>query len=296
MDIRYLRSFIAVAECLNFTEAAKQLFIAQPVLSRQIALLEEQLGVKLFFRNNRSVQLTAAGNTLFQEAGNLLSKIEDIVDKTRQSHTGASGQLTIGCFGVESEFLPKIIGRFRAAYPRIKLNIEQVRGKMLDIGLKNGDLDVAFNGYLGSSPSISPFMQCEVRRSKICFLLPNNHPFAHLSSINFSSLSRERFILLSEEDCPQGCAWFYKQCEQAGFVPNVVSHTTRMETTFWEVEAGIGISFTLHDPIIQQTYNARISLVDMEGDDAYGSNIITWVKDNPNPSIPFFIKEFENIP
>jgi hypothetical protein len=69
-----------------------------------------------------------------------------------------------------------------------------------------------------------------------------------------------------------------------------------METIFWEVEAGLGISFMPRDPIINQTLNSRISLVDMEGDDAFGSKIVTWVKVNPNPSIPLFIKEFENFP
>ncbi|HEY3426680.1 MAG TPA: LysR family transcriptional regulator [Negativicutes bacterium] len=299
MHIRYLHSFFAVADYLNFTKAAKHLCIAQPVLSRQIAILEEQLGVKLFIRNNRSVHLTAAGITLFREAGTLLTNVENIIEKTRQSYTGTSGvsgQLKIGCLGIESDFLPQIIGKFHASYPHIKLNIQQVTGEMLNTGLKTGDLDIAFNGYMGNEPPTSPFMHREVRRSRICFLLPYNHPYAHLPSIDFTTLSQERFIVLSEVDCPQGSAWFFKQCKKAGFTPNIVTLTPRMDTVFLEVEAGLGISFTIRDPLISHTFNSRISLVNMEGDDAFGSLIVTWEKENSNPAVSLFIKEFDDIP
>jgi DNA-binding transcriptional LysR family regulator len=296
MDIRYLHSFIAVANCLNFTEAAKRIYIAQPVLSRQIALLEEQLGVKLFIRNNRSVHLTAAGTTLFQEAGALLANIEDIIERTRQSHTGTSGQLKVGCFGVESDFLPQIIGRFHTAYPRITLNLQQATIRMLETGLKNGDLDIAFSAYLGNEPQKSPFMHKEVRRSRLCFLLPRNHPYAQRQSLNFFDLRQEQFILLKNDECPHTNDWILKQCEKAGFVPTVIAKSNLMETVFWEVEAGIGISLALRDLLIGQTLNSRISLVTMEGDDAFGSLTVTWKNENSNPAIPLFIKEFDNLP
>lgn len=296
MDIRYLRSFYTVARCLNFTEAAKQLYIAQPVLSRQIALLEDQLGVKLFVRNNRFVQLTPAGDTLFKQTGPLLTRIEDIIEATRQAHAGTCGQLKLGCFGVESDFLPQILGRFRAAYPRINVSLEQVTGRMLTTGLYNGDFDIAFNGYLGNEPIKSQFMQREVRKSRICFLLPFNHSLAKRESLTFADLSQETFILLVREDCPQGYDWVLNQCELEGFKPKITTKANRMETIYWEVEAGIGVSLTVRDPVIERTLSSRISLVDMAGDDAYGSLIVTWKKDNINSAVPLFIAEFDNLP
>lgn len=296
MNIRYLHSFIATAKCLNFTEAAKNLYIGQPVLSRQIALLEEQLGVKLFTRNNRSVQLTAAGATLFQEAGALLSHIETVIAKTRQAQNGTIEQLKIGCIGLESDFLPRVIGRFYAAYPHINLNIQLDTSKALETGLNNGELDIAFSGYFGDEPKKIPFEHREVRRSRICFLLPHNHRYAARQSLKFSSLSQERFLLLDQAECPHINDWIIKQCEKAGFFPRIVSKATRLETLFWEVEAGMGISLVLRDPFIGQLLNSRISLVNVESNDAFGSLIVTWKKENTNPAVPLFIKEFDNIP
>lgn len=76
MDIRQLRYFIAVAEHLNFTEAARELFVAQSAVSQQIADLEKKVGVQLFIRNKRSVQLTKAGTVLLKEANDLIKKLK----------------------------------------------------------------------------------------------------------------------------------------------------------------------------------------------------------------------------
>src|SRR5687768_209756 len=96
MDIRPLRYFISVAEHLNFTEAAKQLYVAQPAVSQQIAFLEKKLGVKLFHRNKHSVQLTNAGSIFLKDAIQLLKKLDESIENARQAEAGLIGTLNIG--------------------------------------------------------------------------------------------------------------------------------------------------------------------------------------------------------
>ncbi|MEH7414931.1 LysR family transcriptional regulator [Neobacillus drentensis] len=85
MEIRQLRYFISVAEHLNFTEAAKQLFVAQPAVSQQIASLEKAIGLKLFLRDKHSVQLTPAGRVFLNDAIEMLNKSEEAVIKAKKA-------------------------------------------------------------------------------------------------------------------------------------------------------------------------------------------------------------------
>ena len=92
MDIRYLRSFVAVAQCLSFTKAAERIYIGQSALSKQIADLEAELGVELFMRHHRSLELTPAGKTLLKEGINLIDKVAEMIEKTRQAQLGIRGK------------------------------------------------------------------------------------------------------------------------------------------------------------------------------------------------------------
>ena len=110
MELRQLRYFTVLAEELHFRKAAERLFIAQPGLSRQIKQLEEEMGVSLFDRNNRKVDLTPAGKFLQGRVGSLLAELDILVANTRQTAEGLRGQLRIGYIGsaMQHHTLPEI--------------------------------------------------------------------------------------------------------------------------------------------------------------------------------------------
>ena len=95
MDMRPLRYFISVAEHLNFTEASKQLYVAQPAVSQQIAYLEQKLGVKLFHRTKHSVQLTNAGSVFLKDAKEILNKLDESIENVRQAEKGLMVRLIL---------------------------------------------------------------------------------------------------------------------------------------------------------------------------------------------------------
>ncbi len=293
-DIRHLRSFICVAEQLNFTKAAEQLYMSQSTLSKHIAELEEQLGVQLFIRTHHSVRLTPLGASLFEESRSIMERIGEVFERTRKSQIRVWGTLRIGCMGTEHIFLPKILKHFGALYPHVTLDIQVMPVPKINEALERQELDIGFNSFL-SNDLTSEFKIREIRRARLCFLLPRNHLYANKYSLDLSDLKQERFILVSTSTFPIGVDWFIQQCNLRGFTPNIVSQPSRIETLFWQVSAGQGISFWSFDPVFCRMLRNGISFVAMNGANAYGNIGILWKSSNHNPVIPLFVKEFDGI-
>src|SRR4051794_10340008 len=117
MEIRQLRYFISVAEQLNFTEAAKRLFVAQPSVSQQIASLERSMDVKLFIRDKHSVKLTPAGKVFLNDAIEIVNKSEEALKRAKKAAVGEVGQLSVGFLNAPvKNFLPDLVKEFRKKY------------------------------------------------------------------------------------------------------------------------------------------------------------------------------------
>ena len=145
MDIRQLQRFIAVARARNFTRAAESMLIAQPSLSKQIHLLEEQLGFALFERGTRPIQLTRAGQRFYEDAVALVEKFEQITSNARQLALGVRQVFTIG-FVASALYgaLPTIIRRLRRARPDLDVSwLEMTSGEQM-IALREQRIDVGF--------------------------------------------------------------------------------------------------------------------------------------------------------
>lgn len=117
MELRHLRYFITVAEELHFSRAAERLQIAQPPLSQQIRCLEEELGVQLFERTKRRVQLTDAGQVFLLEARRVLTQLEQAVRMAQRANRGEIGRLGVGVNATAAQsFLPEILRVFRERF------------------------------------------------------------------------------------------------------------------------------------------------------------------------------------
>ncbi len=152
MELRVLNYFLAIAREENFTKAAQQLHVTQPTLSRQIADLEQELGVKLFVRSNHTIALTEDGMLLKRRAQEILS----LADKTKQDFLqkdeALSGVISIGSGEFRStEYLAKIIAQFRKKYPKVTYEIysgnainirDYIERGLLDIGLMSEPVDM----------------------------------------------------------------------------------------------------------------------------------------------------------
>ncbi|AIQ47248.1 LysR family transcriptional regulator [Paenibacillus sp. FSL R7-0273] len=151
MDIRQLRYFIALAEERQVTSAALKLHMSQPPLSQQLKLMETELGVQLFHRNGRQLELTASGRTLYEHALTITRLMDEAKAETRESGQGIRGKLSIGVNTLSDSRLPGALSLFREKYPKVTFKIQQnetntliqlVRDKTLDLAIVRLPIDL----------------------------------------------------------------------------------------------------------------------------------------------------------
>ncbi len=244
MELRYLLYFATVAELQSFTRAAEKLRIAQPAISQQIRTLEEELEVKLLVRTKRSVRLTAAGQVFLREAKDILNRVERARTDARRAAQGATGTLSIGCFGwTASLFLPELIQAYRIRYPAVRITLdEQLPREQLD-ALEAGRIDVGFTRSLPKTKA-TRFLHERVYRDRVVAALPDRHALAGSREISLEQLADEDWVFLSRRSSPEVVDEFTLLCTNAGFSPRIINEAARIQTVFTMIAAGLGVSLT----------------------------------------------------
>src|SRR5580704_4302871 len=147
MELRHLRYFTAVAEHLNFSEASRRIHVAQPSISQTVLDLEDELGVRLLFRDRRTVRLTAAGQTFRREALEILHRNEQAIHLTKRASCGEIGQLRIGFFGsAVAAFLPALVQEYHRRFPDVELTLLELTNTRQLEAFDQGRLDIGFPG------------------------------------------------------------------------------------------------------------------------------------------------------
>ena len=240
LDLNHLRSFLALAEELHFGRAARRLNITQPPLSRQIQLLEAELGVRLLDRSRHSVSLTAAGRALLPEARALLGASERTAQLARQAAQGArGGTVTLGFIGASTyAFLPRLIRSARAELPETDIVLREMSGAAQLEALQVARLDIGLVRPFASPVSASS--SC-VMREGLALALPHGHPLAARRRPALSELEGEPFIMYSAEG-PYMRALVSAVLSSAGVRPRVVQAVSQAHTILSLVSAGTGLA------------------------------------------------------
>jgi DNA-binding transcriptional LysR family regulator len=240
MEFRHLRYFVAVAEELHFGRAAARLHLSQPPLSQQIRTLEEELGLKLFLRDRRRVELTHAGGVFLVEAKQILSQMEHAADAARRAERGQIGPLVVACGPLAVQtVLPMILKTFRKEHPEVDLNVRESNGHNILNVLEDKQADVGL---------LLPQFTSERLQRQTCLTLPlvaalpKSHPLAKRRRIRMKQLADEPFVLFSH----QGADGFYehivRMCERGGFTPKIVREAGQHPTLLALVAAGYGVT------------------------------------------------------
>lgn len=289
MNIRQLRYFISVANNLNFTAAATELHIAQPYLSKQIAELEEQLGIKLFDRNTRHVKLTAAGIELFKEAIIIVARTERAITQAQLAAAGSIGTLKIGFMGpFEKDKLPELIKNFRKIYPNCTLNFSKLGWGPLNDALVRGTVDIAFTVTDGLERLHGISWRVSRDFYPLSLLVAADNPLAMKTKVHISTLAKEPFVVLSRAECPLAYENMRQICLANGFYPKIVGETPLIETLLLMVETGIGIAIqTKHT---QAYASSNVRYIELEGCNFLSGYVVAWRKATTNPLVPLFLK------
>ncbi len=274
MELRHLRYFIAVADTLSFSRAAERLRMAQPPLSQQIQALEAELGVTLFDRKKRPLQLTLAGQAFVEEARSLLAQLEQAVHKTQRIHQGDVGALTVSfSSSIANGVLPDILRSFRQHYPEIKLILREENSAFQLQGLRDHKTDVMFAYQYHDVAEASDLEVLPLTEEPLMVVLPENHLLSGYSKISLSDLVEEEFVLPLHQVVSGLPEQIYQICSQVGFVPKVAQEAIFMVTILGLVAAEVGISIlpasvrnlqrkgVVYRPLQEQTPATRLTAI-----------------------------------
>ncbi|AFY87904.1 LysR substrate-binding domain-containing protein [Chroococcidiopsis thermalis] len=242
MELRHLRYFIAVAEELNFSRAAERLHMAQPPLSQQIRDLEAEIGVRLFDRTKRRVELTVAGRVFLEKVRQLLRQIEQAVEAAQRASRGEIGRLSLG-FNSSATYsvLPTLLKAFRERCPEVVLDLHELTTPQQILQLQQQQIDAGIL-YLPIDLEEIELEIVSVLKEGMAIAIPETHPLATSTQISIRALSQELFVLPPARlgsGLYNQIRQFFQQTE---FSPIAVQEAIQLQTSISLVAGGVGVA------------------------------------------------------
>lgn len=289
IEYRHLRYFLAVAKDLHFRKAAERLYISQPGLSRQIKQMEDDLGVLLFERHNRKVELTEAGLYLKTELTRNLKELEDILRHAKLLNTGISGNLRFGYIGsAMHQLIPNLLLKFKNEYPNVTFTLREMdnQRQIKNLLLKNIDVGFVRLERVPKTLTIVP-----VLKEPFCLVLPKDHPLHTKVFKSLNQLKNESFILFDPTYNP----YYYEKVmhlfDDSGFSPIISHNTIHANSIYRLVENGFGISIVPRS--LQLGYNTMgVKFIELKGKKHQTVLSVVWNTSNRNPVLDNFIALF----
>ncbi|WP_068804303.1 LysR substrate-binding domain-containing protein [Thauera phenolivorans] len=239
MDLRHLRYFIAVAEEGNLGRAALRLHISQPPLTRQIQQLEDELGVCLFRRTPKGMELTQAGELFLEEARNIRAVVEQATERTQRAGQGKLGRLDVAIFGSAIlDAIPKLLLSFRNTHPEVKVVLHTMtKAEQLD-ALRQRRITVGFNRMLGPMAEIGTEL---VTTESLLLAVHERDPLSALPAIPFRALADNPVVLFPTGARPNFVDKVMALCHERGFEPLVSQEVGDAVTGVALVASGFGV-------------------------------------------------------
>jgi DNA-binding transcriptional LysR family regulator len=279
MELRHLSYFQAVAEELNYRKAAERLFISQPGLSRQIKQLEEELGVQLFERDKKRVELTAAGAYLKGEVDFVLNHLETTKQQLLEIAAGREGELRIGFLGSASnQVLPDLLKKLSLNFPKITTSLEELSNQTQVEMIQKDKLDLGFV-RLASVPE--DLEMKVVFRDSFSLVVPNDHSIQIGDFKSVGQFADQSFILFSSDYSN----YYYEQilgiCRDAGFMPKIKHKSVHALTIFRLVENGLGVAIV--PTSLKKGYDLGVRFMEIPGISQFTELSVIWKPENRNP-------------
>jgi LysR family cyn operon transcriptional activator len=217
MELRHLRYFLAVADTAHFRRAAESLHVSQPTLSQQIQQLERELGVPLFDRIGRRVQLTVAGETLRVHAHRVLLELKEAQVALLELDGLKRGKLQVGVVQpLDTYLIPRIIARFTAAHPGVFLGVEELTAGQIEEDLLRGRLNL---GISSVSPAADEIASEPLFEEELTLIVPSRHRLASRKILKLKELDTEPLVLLAGAYYPRQL--FDEKAREVGLRPRV---------------------------------------------------------------------------
>lgn len=240
MEIRQLRYFHAVAQTKHFGQAAQRLHMAQSPLSQAIRQLESQLGVELFDRTTRRVELTPAGEALLRDTQRILDTVDEAQERVRHVGAGGAGLLRVGVTGLAAyRYLPRLARITARELPDLDLRFKpDLLSRVQELALAEGRIDLAI---LRPPLRRRDLALRLIASERFVLAVPTNHRLVGEEPVALAELSEESFVLYGSADSVMEAA-VVTACAAAGFIPRRAQEVTETSIMLTLVAAGLGIA------------------------------------------------------
>lgn len=258
MDIRQMQYLLEVARLKSFTKAADALYITQPTISKTIKGMEEELGVVLFDRVGKSIELTDAGQLIVQQAQQIVASFQNLMAELDDLRNLKKGHIRIGLppmVGVS--FFPRVIGGFHDRYPEITIQLFEDGAKKVESDVAAGLLDVGVVVLPTVQEGLNSFPFVE---EKLNLVVPLNHPLAERRQADLAELAEEGFVLFREDFTLHDR--IIAECAKSGFQPRIIYESSQWDLISEMVAVGLGITL-LPETICREVDRERVRILQL---------------------------------
>ncbi|MCG8566556.1 MAG: LysR family transcriptional regulator [Desulfobacterales bacterium] len=267
MNIDHLRSFFMVAKVGNFTKAARELFLTQPAVSQHIQALEHFYNTVLFDRTGRKIMLTRQGEMLFEQTEALLDQFKEIETLFQGLNSMSRGRLDIATSAVVGTYmLPKIVGRYNAAYPDIEMELKAGNTHQVTNLVLEGQVDF---GFAAGPASQYPELETDIIHvEKMVAVTAPENPLAKLETVHLEDFGRTPFISREQGTQTRQFVRNWLARSTAGDKPQIkFIELENVETVKRVVEEGFGISVIPESAVQREIETGHLVPVNLDGFD-----------------------------
>ncbi|KQL44978.1 LysR family transcriptional regulator [Brevibacillus choshinensis] len=258
MDIRQLQYFVEVAKQKSFTKAANTLHVSQPSISKMMKALEEELGVVLLDRTERKMELTDAGELVYDHATKVLQLMDSLSSSIGEVRNMERGRVKMGMMPTVGSFLlPNVIALFKKSYPGIDIEMKEYSAKLLEVHVEQGSIDV---GLTVLPADTDKFDAVPLQAEDLVAIAHREHWLAERSSVSLAELRDEAFILFTEEYAIHDVV--KQACVRSGFEPRVAYMSSLWDFVGELVATQLGISLVPRS-IVRRLNNSELRIVDI---------------------------------
>jgi DNA-binding transcriptional LysR family regulator len=279
VELRLWRQFATLAEELHFGRAAQRLHMTQPPLTQAIAQLEKTLGVRLFDRTKRSVQLTAAGHTVLPLARDLLQRARDLSVLAHAAGAGEAGRLRLAFVSTAGySLLPQWTMAFRKVCPGVKLELLEGTGDVQLPLLERGELDA---GFVLHAPGFAPtnLQRLLVASEPLVLAMPEQHALAHAPQVSLNDVWQEPLVTFPRRIVPSLYDAIFGMYHAAEQLPMVAQEAIQMQTIVNLVSAGLGVAWV--PASVQQFQRPGVVYRAIQGDVPSCETSLVWLNSSP---------------
>ncbi|WML31775.1 LysR family transcriptional regulator [Neobacillus sp. OS1-32] len=273
MDLKQLRYFSTIAQEGQITRAAKKLHMAQPPLSQQLKLLEQELGVTLLERNGKTIELTEAGKILFEKSQDLLQRFEDTVSEVKEVGDGLKGLLSIGSVKTCFSFIPERIKFFRERYPLVTIRLHEGDSSLLASYVRNRDVELAI---VRLPLDLNDFSVLSLPKDRFVLVIPET--WSNVKKMKLEEIADLPLMLLHRI---KGVGLFelvINRFRSRDLIPNVVCQCPDAAMLLSLVRAEVGAAILPKYTLLSFPTN-QLKVIEIEDSAIESESAVIWLKD-----------------